>query len=64
MSYVDAEAIVAVTDTASTADPQALKLGNDVAPADFDSGDHVNLTADGYSGISNAFDLASLGPDA
>ncbi|MGW3288240.1 hypothetical protein ACWDR3_26755 [Streptomyces sp. NPDC001002] len=64
VSYVDAEAVVAVTDTASTADPQALKLGNDVAPADFDSGDHVNLTADGYSSISNAFDLASLGPDA
>ncbi|MFG2776968.1 hypothetical protein ACGFY7_03800 [Streptomyces prunicolor] len=63
VSYVDAEEIVAVTDTASTADPQALKLGNDTAPADFDSGDHVNLTADGYNAISDAFDLASLGPD-
>lgn len=63
MSYVDAESVVAVTDTASTADPQALKLGNDAAPADFDSGDHVNLTSDGYSTISNAYDLASLGPD-
>ncbi|MFD8812570.1 hypothetical protein ACFV23_14085 [Streptomyces sp. NPDC059627] len=60
---MDAEAVVAVTDTASTADPHALKLGNDAAPADYDSGDHVNLTADGYSSISNAFDLASLGPD-
>jgi hypothetical protein len=64
VSYVDADAIVRVPDTASKADPQALKLGNDAAPADFDSGDHVNLTADGYSTISNAFDLASLGPDA
>lgn len=64
VSYVEAEAAVAVTDTASTADPQALKLGNDAAPADFDAGDHVNLTADAYSTISNAFDLASLGPDA
>ncbi|MFF0010872.1 hypothetical protein [Streptomyces sp. NPDC005374] len=64
VSYVDAEAIVAVTNTASTADPQALKLGNDAAPADFDSGDHVNLTADGYIAISNAYDLTSLGPDA
>jgi hypothetical protein len=64
VNYVDAESVVAVTDTTSTADPQALKLGNDAAPADFDSGDHVNLTADGYSAISNAFDLASLGPDA
>ncbi|MEU2426335.1 hypothetical protein ABZ619_35900 [Streptomyces sp. NPDC007851] len=64
VSHVDAEAVVAVTDTASTADPQALKLGNDAAPADYDSGDHVNLTADGYNAISNSFDLASLGPDA
>ncbi|MET7477804.1 hypothetical protein ABZT17_26030 [Streptomyces sp. NPDC005648] len=64
VSYVDAEAIVAVTDTASTADPQALKLGNDAAPADFDSGDHLNLTADGYKTISSAYDLTALGPDA
>lgn len=64
VSYVDAESVVAVTDTASTADPQALKLGNDTAPADFDSGDHVNLTTDGYQAISDSFDLASLGPDA
>ncbi|MFF4057454.1 hypothetical protein ACFYZ8_13380 [Streptomyces sp. NPDC001668] len=63
VSYVDAEAVVAVTDTASTADPQALKLGNDTAPADYDSGDHVNLTTDGYSAISDAYDLTSLGPD-
>lgn len=58
------EAMVAVTDTASTADPQALKLGNDAAPADYDSGDHLNLTADGYITISNAYDLTALGPDA
>ncbi|MEU9330016.1 hypothetical protein AB0D91_40665 [Streptomyces canus] len=64
VSYVDAESVVAVTDTASTADPQALKLGNDTSPADFDSGDHVNLTTDGYQAISDSFDLASLGPDA
>nr|WP_239157774.1 hypothetical protein [Streptomyces sp. SID13726] len=64
VSYVDAEAVVGVTDTASTADPQALKLGSDTAPADFDAGDHVNLTSDGYSAISDTYDLASLGPDA
>ncbi|MEU6352379.1 hypothetical protein ABZ896_24160 [Streptomyces sp. NPDC047072] len=64
VSYVDAEAVVSVTDTTSTADPQPLKLGADAAPADFDSGDHVNLTADGYVAISGAFDLGSLGPDA
>ncbi|MFI8072865.1 hypothetical protein ACIF85_29330 [Streptomyces sp. NPDC086033] len=64
VTYVDAESVVAVTDTASTADPQALKLGSDTAPADFDAGDHVNLTTDGYQAISDAYDLASLGPDA
>ena len=41
-----------------------IALGNDAAPADFDAGDHVNLTSDGYSTISKAYDLASLGPDA
>ncbi|MEU4090675.1 hypothetical protein, partial [Streptomyces aureus] len=64
VSYMDAESVVSVPDTTSTADPQELKLGNDPAPADFDSGDHVNLTADGYLSISNAYDLVSLGPDA
>ncbi|WP_329341427.1 hypothetical protein OG252_35960 [Streptomyces sp. NBC_01352] len=63
VNHLDAEAVVAVTDATSTSDPQALKLGNDAAPADFDAGDHVNLTSDGYSTISNAYDLASLGPD-
>jgi hypothetical protein len=63
VSYMDAESVVAVTDTASTADPQALKLANDPAPADFDAGDHVNLTSDGYSTISDMYDLSSLGPD-
>ncbi|MFF3411488.1 hypothetical protein ACFYW8_35960 [Streptomyces sp. NPDC002742] len=64
VSYMDAESLVSVPDPTSAADPQALKLGNDAAPADFDSGDHVNLTPDGYLTISNAYDLASLGPDA
>ncbi|MFF7274351.1 hypothetical protein [Streptomyces griseorubiginosus] len=64
VSNVDAESVLAVTDTASTTDPQALKLGNDAAPADYDAGDHVNLTPDGYTALSNAYDLASIGPDA
>ncbi|MEW2162208.1 hypothetical protein AB0912_04310 [Streptomyces sp. NPDC007084] len=64
LSSMDAEALVSVPDPTSTADPQALRLGNDPAPADFDSGDHVNLTQDAYTTISNAYDLASLGPDA
>ncbi|MET8244832.1 hypothetical protein ABZV31_10670 [Streptomyces sp. NPDC005202] len=63
VTYADAESIVAVPDPASTTEPQALRLDADAAPLDFDSGDHVNLTADGYSAIGNAFDLAALGPD-
>ncbi|MFI8229669.1 hypothetical protein ACIGDI_12610 [Streptomyces sp. NPDC085900] len=59
-----AEAVVAVPDPASTEDVPPLVLDADTAPLDFDSGDHVNLTSDGYSAISNAYDLASLGPDA
>lgn len=64
LSSVDAEAVVAVPDPASTEDVPPLVLDADTAPLDFDSGDHVNLTSDGYSAISNAYDLASLGPDA
>jgi hypothetical protein len=63
VSNLDAESVVAVTDTASTTDPQALKLGT-AAPADYDAGDHVNLTPDAYTALSDAYDLASLGPDA
>ncbi|MFC9083960.1 hypothetical protein ACFTY7_44845 [Streptomyces sp. NPDC057062] len=64
VSYVDTESTVAVPDPASVTDPPALMLNSAAAPDDFDAGDHVNLTNDGYSAISNAFDLASLGPDA
>ncbi|MFD7677693.1 hypothetical protein [Streptomyces sp. NPDC060187] len=63
LSSMDAEAIVSVTDPTSTTDPQALKLSSDTAPADFDSGDHVNLSQDAYTTISNAYDLTALGPD-
>ncbi|MCX4457854.1 hypothetical protein OOK58_38590 [Streptomyces sp. NBC_01728] len=64
LSNIDAESAIAIQDPASTTDPPALMLDADTAPLDFDSGDHVNLTSDGYQTISNAFDLASLGPDA
>ncbi|WP_316740131.1 hypothetical protein [Streptomyces sp. MK7] len=64
VSYVDAESTVAVPDPASTTDPPALMLDNAAAPEDFDSGDHVNLTSDGYSAISDTFDLTALGPDS
>ncbi|MEV7125730.1 hypothetical protein [Streptomyces sp. NPDC093260] len=62
---MDAEAAVAVPmDPASTEEPQPLKLAGDPAPGDFDAGDHVNLTADGYRAVTDAFDLTALGPDS
>ncbi|MFJ3639725.1 hypothetical protein ACIPRD_08230 [Streptomyces sp. NPDC090108] len=64
VGYVDAEEAVAVPDPASTADPPVLMLNAAAAPADLDVGDHVNLSRDGYQGISDAFDLTTLGPDA
>ncbi|WP_439947995.1 hypothetical protein [Streptomyces sp. BBFR109] len=65
VGYVDAEAAVAVpVDPASTEEPQPLKLAGDPAPGDFDAGDHVNLTADGYRAVTDAFDLTALGPDS
>jgi hypothetical protein len=65
VSYADAEAAVAVpADQASTTEPQPLKLGSGTAPDDFDTGDHVNLTADGYAAIAGAFDPTTLGPDS
>ncbi|WP_242488785.1 hypothetical protein [Streptomyces sp. DSM 110735] len=63
VSYVDAESAVAVPDPASTTDPPSLKLNSDPAPFDSDTGDHVNLTSDGYKAISDSFDLTTLGPD-
>ncbi|MFI5818347.1 hypothetical protein ACIA8I_04185 [Streptomyces rishiriensis] len=33
------------------------------APADFDTGDHVNLTVDGYRALADTFDITTLGPD-
>ncbi|MEU6240645.1 hypothetical protein [Streptomyces sp. NPDC047024] len=63
VSYVDAESAVAVPNPASTTDPPSLKLNADPAPSDADSGDHVNLTPDGYKAISDSFDLTTLGPD-
>ncbi|MGW0883349.1 hypothetical protein [Streptomyces sp. NPDC002671] len=64
VNYIDTESAVAVPDPTSTADPTTLMLNAGTAPSDYDSGDHVNLTTDGYRSISNAFDLASLGADA
>ncbi|MEU5633881.1 hypothetical protein ACH47C_08645 [Streptomyces rishiriensis] len=63
VSVVDTEAAVAVPDPASTTDPPAVKLNGDPAPADFDTGDHVNLTVDGYRALADTFDITTLGPD-
>ena len=61
VSNVNAESAVGVpVDPSNNVDPQPLKLGSNPAPAGFDSGDHVNLTQDGYSTISGLFDLSSL----
>ncbi|MEU6475506.1 hypothetical protein ABZ858_01220 [Streptomyces sp. NPDC047017] len=64
VGYADAESAVAVTDAASTSDPAPLMLNAGAAPNDYDSGDHVNLTADGYSAVTDAIDLTALGPDS
>ncbi len=63
VSYVDAEAAVSVFDPASTTDPPQLQLSNAESPPAADTGDHVNLTADGYAAIAALFDLTELGPD-
>ncbi|GHH82961.1 hypothetical protein GCM10018793_43870 [Streptomyces sulfonofaciens] len=63
VSYVDAESTVAVQDPTSTTDPPQLQLSNAAAPDDYDTGDHVNLTSDGYAAITAQFDLTRLGPD-
>jgi hypothetical protein len=64
ISYVGAEGVVGIPDPTSVQDPPTLQLSAATAPADFDAGDHVNLSVNGYTAISNAFDLAGLGPDA
>ncbi|WP_242625678.1 hypothetical protein [Streptomyces sp. BK022] len=63
VNILDAESAVGVPDTSSTADPTPLMLGAEAAPGDFDTGDHVNLTAGGYQAISSLVDLSTLGPD-
>ncbi|MGW4564220.1 hypothetical protein ACWEN3_18005 [Streptomyces sp. NPDC004561] len=63
VTSLDAESAVAVPDPTSAADPTPLILNADTAPNDDDTGDHVNLTTDGYKAITNAIDLTTLGPD-
>lgn len=61
---VDVEAALAVPDAASVLDPPPLLLGNGPAPADFDAGDHVNLTRNGYVAAADAFGPSVLVPGA
>ncbi|MFG3142192.1 hypothetical protein ACGFZA_38975 [Streptomyces sp. NPDC048211] len=60
---VDMEAALAVPDATSTLDPPPLLLGNGAAPADFDAGDHVNLTRNGYGAAAAAVEPSVLVPD-
>jgi hypothetical protein len=59
----DANAAVAIDDPASTSTPPEQKLNNGAAPNDADSGDHVNLTNDGYAAITEAIPLTDLTPN-
>jgi hypothetical protein len=62
VSSVDANATVAIDDPASTSTPPEQKLNNGAAPADADSGDHLNLSNDGYAAITGAIPLPGLQP--
>ncbi|MGW2826597.1 hypothetical protein ACWC24_37315 [Streptomyces sp. NPDC001443] len=65
VTYADAEAAVAVpVDPTSTTEPLPLRLDAAAAPSDFDTGDHINLSPDGYLAVTSALDLTTLGPDA
>lgn len=63
-AYVDANAAVAVDDPNSTSTPAEQQLSAQAAPLDLDSGDHVNLSVDGYTAVSGAItaDLSVLVP--
>ncbi|MGY5044230.1 hypothetical protein ACWDE0_01025 [Streptomyces sp. 900105755] len=64
VSYADTETAVAVpVDPNSTTEPLPLKLDAGTAPENYDTGDHVNLTANGYLAATAALDLTALGPD-
>jgi len=60
LSNVDFNAAVAVDDPDSSSTPAEQKLGTGAAPADYDSGDHVNLTNDGYAALTASIPLTGL----
>jgi len=63
-AFIDANGAVAVDDPTSTAIPSELQLSAQAAPLDFDSGDHVNLSLNGYAAVAGALtnDLTVLMP--
>lgn len=63
---LDASAAVAVDDPNSTTDPAQQQISSQAAPLDFDAGDHVNLSADGYAALASVVtsDLTVLAPSA
>ena len=52
IASADANAAVAVDDPNSTATPPEQQLSAQAAPLDLDSGDHVNLSEDGYAAVA------------
>ncbi|WP_225844399.1 hypothetical protein [Streptomyces sp. HPF1205] len=63
---MDTSAAVGVDDPNSTAVPPEQQLSAQTAPLDLDSGDHVNLSVDGYHAVSQALinDLTILMPSS
>ena len=58
--FDDFSAAVGVDDPGSTTTPAEQELSNIAAPADDDTGDHVNLTADGYKAVTATIPAAQL----
>jgi hypothetical protein len=64
IAELDANGATAIDDPNSTTTPAKQDLSAGDPPLDFDAGDHVNLTADGYAAISQTLtnDLSILFP--
>jgi hypothetical protein len=64
IAEVDANGATAIDDPSSTTTPAKQDLSAGDPPLDFDAGDHVNLTADGYAAVSQTLtnDLSILFP--
>ncbi|MEW2547581.1 hypothetical protein AB0910_17710 [Streptomyces sp. NPDC047002] len=63
LTHADLESVVGVPDPASTLDPPALILDKAPSPHDYDSGDHVNYTADAFQALAAALGATTLAPD-